>query len=115
MLADEALVTVQREWSGWRTAFVRVRDLQDIHWFQPIGAPRSLIHAYVRCADVVEGDLPHDCASTPPPHRLLVCVLKSHTTGVVYAEIAQCADKAWMSRGFQPPGNPVVAFLTNQG
>jgi hypothetical protein len=93
MPADEMLVIVQREWNGWRTAFVRVGDLQDIHWFQPIGAPTSLIHAYVHC-DAVEGDIPHDCGSTPPPHRLLVCVLKSHATPAAYAEVARSADAA---------------------
>jgi len=94
MSSDEMLVTVQREWNGWRTAFVRVGDLQEIHWFQPTGAPRSLIHAYVNCADLIDGEIPHDCESTPRPHRLLVCVLKSHTTVSAYTEIARSANQA---------------------
>ena len=88
----EALVAVQREWDGWRTAHVRMRHLENVHWFQPLRAHRPLIHAHVRCTDVVAGHIPHDCDLTPPPHRLLVCVLKTHTAPDVYAELARRAD-----------------------
>jgi hypothetical protein len=92
MPRDPALIRVQREWDGWRTAEVRLNDLQDVHWFQPAGAPRPLVHAYVSCDSVMSGDLPHDCHCTPAPHRLLVCVLKRHTTGRAYSEMVRRAD-----------------------
>ena len=92
MLPKDVLVTVQGEWNGWQTAFVPFCDLQDIHWFQPARAPRSLIHAYVPCTSLVEGDIPHDCNRSPAPHRLLVCVLRCHSTGPVYAELVRHAD-----------------------
>jgi hypothetical protein len=87
-----ALVVVQRAWSEWRTALVRVSDLEDVHWFRPAGAVRPLIHAYVWCDRVVSGRLSHDCAKSPCPHRVLVCLLKSHTTGYVFEELSRRAN-----------------------
>jgi hypothetical protein len=91
MFPHDVLVVVQGEWNGWRKAFVPLSDLQDIHWLQPKGAPKPLIHAHVPCTSVMEGDIPHDCQRTPAPHRLLVCVLKCHSTVPVYAELARRA------------------------
>jgi hypothetical protein len=90
---DPALIRVQREWNAWRTAEVRLNDLQDVHWFEPRGAPRPLVHAYMSCASIISGDVPHDCHRTPPPHRLLVCVLKRHTAAGAYSEIVRRADE----------------------
>jgi hypothetical protein len=87
-----ALVVVQRAWSEWRTALVRVSDLEDVHWFRPAGAVRPLIHAYVWCDRVVSGRLSHDCTKSPCPHRVLVCLLKSHTTGCVFEELSRRAN-----------------------
>lgn len=89
-----ALVVVQRAWSEWRTALVRVSDLEDVHWFRPAGAVRPLIHAYVWCDKVVSGRLSHDCSTPVTRHRVLVCLLKSHTTGNVFAELAHRANTA---------------------
>jgi hypothetical protein len=90
---DENLIRVQRDWDGWRTAEVRLGDLQNVHWFQPGRAPRLLVHGYISCADIVTGDLPHDCSLTEAPHRLFVCVLKSHTVPLAYGELARRADE----------------------
>lgn len=87
-------VAVQRNWNGWRTATVPVGALEDIHWHQPHGAPRALIHAYVSCSNVRSGDLEHECDRTSAPHRILVCVLKCHTPAKVFAELADRASAA---------------------
>jgi hypothetical protein len=89
---DATLIRVQREWNGWRSAQVRLDHLHDVHWFQPDRAPRQLVHGYVSCASIVDGDIPHECSLTQGPHRLLVCVLKRHTTPGAYAELARRAD-----------------------
>lgn len=91
---NRALVVVQRAWSEWRTALVRVSDLEDVPWFRPAGAVRPLIHAYVWCDKVVSGRLSHDCSTPATRHRVLVCLLKSHTTGNVFAELARRANTA---------------------
>ena len=92
--ADDTLIVVQTEWKGWRTATARLTDLEKVHWFQPSGAPRPLIHAYVRCTNLQSGDLSHDCQSASGPHELLVCVLKCHTSPSVFEELSRLASKA---------------------
>jgi hypothetical protein len=90
---DDILIPVQREWNGWRTAAVRLGDLQEVHWLQPGGALVPLIHGYVVCRSFVSGDLPHDCTLSPAPHRLLVCVLKKHIAPAAYHELSRRADR----------------------
>jgi hypothetical protein len=92
--ADDTRIVVQKDWNGWRTATARLADLENVHWFQPSGAPRPLIHAYVRCTNLQSGDLTHDCHSTSGPHPLLVCVLKSHTCPAVFEELSLRASSA---------------------
>ena len=89
---DDMLIRVLSEWNGWRNAEVRLGDLCDVHWFQPSRAPRPLVHGYMSCSNIITGDVPHDCDRTSAPHRLLVCILKSHTIPVVYAALARRAD-----------------------
>ena len=90
--AEEMLVCVQREWDGWQTAEVLLRDLQNIHWFRPDRAPRPLVHGYVSCSSITGGTLPHKCDGTEGPHTLLVCVLKCHIAPSVYEEVTRRAD-----------------------
>jgi hypothetical protein len=87
------LIRVHREWHGWRSAEVPFGDLRDVHWFQPAGAPHSLIHAYVSCTALVTGDMSHDCDTKSAPHRLLVCVLKRHAIPSAYSALVRCADQ----------------------
>jgi len=90
---DDVLVRVQREWNGWQTAEVRLGDLENIHWLQPPRAPRPLAHAYISCAKITSGVIPHNCEHDEGPHRLLVCVLKKHSIPSVYAEISRRASR----------------------
>jgi hypothetical protein len=89
---NDTLVRVHREWDGWRSAEVRIGDLEDVHWFQPSGAPHTLVHAFVPCRAATNGDIPHECDRSSAPHRLLVCVLKRHTVPTVYAGLARMAN-----------------------
>ena len=91
---DDAMVAVQSDWNGWRTAMVRFGDLQNVHWRQPPGAPRPLIHAIVSCDRFQPGELDHQCGLTGPPHRLLVCILKSHTALPIFEQLSARADSA---------------------
>jgi len=95
---SDALVVVQAGWTDWRTAMVRVRDLGDVHWSQPSGAPRPLIHAFVYCNTLIVGEIAHECHLTPQPHCLAVCVLKRHTSPSVFGELADRADDAGFIR-----------------
>jgi hypothetical protein len=89
---SKILIRVQAEWNGWKSAEIRLGDLEDVHWLQPDRASHAFIHGYVHCTQVVSGDLPHNCNPRSEPHRLLVCVLKRHTISTAYAELARRAD-----------------------
>jgi hypothetical protein len=84
------LMIVQQDWNGWRKAWAPVSALEDVHWYQPPGAPKPLVHGYVACAALVSGQLPHDCSSAP--HRLLVCVLRQHTGSAVFDALVERAN-----------------------
>jgi hypothetical protein len=90
---DRAIVPVYSAWNGWQPAHVRVVDLEDIHWAQPSGARLPLLHGSVRCDRLHSGRLPHCCEETTAPHRLLVCLLKSHTQAAVFAELSKRAGE----------------------
>jgi hypothetical protein len=91
--ADEDLrISVTTDWKDWRSTRVRVADLLDVHWHQPLGAPHPLVHAYIACSEIV-GDRPHICDATSTPHRVRVCVLKSHNIPSVYTALARRADQ----------------------
>ena len=89
---DDLLVRIHGEWKGWQSAEVRLGDLRDVHWHQPVTAPHQLVHAVVSCANIVTGEIPHECDRRSAPHDLLVCVLKRHALPTVYAELARRAD-----------------------
>jgi hypothetical protein len=91
MTTDDGLpIPVRCAWNSWQTAEVRLGDLQGIHWHQPTGAPRPLMHAYVDCTKI-HGQFGHDCRTTPAPHRLLVCVLKRHVAPPTYSQLVRLA------------------------
>jgi hypothetical protein len=89
---DQKAVVVRSEWHVWRTATVALDDLSDVHWAQPPGAPRPLIHAYVYCTAILSGVLTHDCRSTPAPHRLKVCILKCSNGQTLFEDLVRQAD-----------------------
>jgi hypothetical protein len=88
-----SLVVVQRDWTDWRTALAKLTDLEHVHWRQPSGARRPLIHAYVPCTALESGEMVHECDVRSAPHRLLVCVLKSHTAPEIFRELSRLADE----------------------
>jgi hypothetical protein len=91
-VCEGPLVVVQGEWNGWRTAVARLVDLEQVHWLQPKGAPRRLIHAYVPCTKLQSGDVAHECHERSAPHRLLVCILKCHTAHSIFEALSRAAD-----------------------
>jgi hypothetical protein len=88
------LVVVQGEWNGWRRATVRLTDLEDVHWWQPPGAYRPLIHAHVWCDRLLPAGALHGCDVDSAPHRLRVCVLKAHALTGTFAELSLRASTA---------------------
>jgi hypothetical protein len=84
---DEIIVTVRRQWNDWREARYRLRDIEGLHWTDVSGgvnarAPRALIHGYVWCNGMIDGELAHSCQHGEGPHRVLVCVVKKANKSV---------------------------------
>ena len=91
--SPDHLIAVQTLWNGWRTALVRVGDLENLHWFQPVGAPRALLHGELPCTALRSGSVPHQCDPSTRPHRLNVCVIKSHVTAAIFEALANLAGE----------------------
>lgn len=94
MEALETVVRVRSGWDSWQAADIGIDSLRGVHWRQPLGAPRPIIHASVDCTDTLARALPHDCSRADGAHRVLVCVLKHDCIGPVYRELAAMADAA---------------------
>jgi hypothetical protein len=93
MRADDDLrISVTADWKDWRSTRVRIADLGDVHWYQPVGAPHPLVHAYIACSEILV-DGTHVCDMAVTPHRVRVCVLKSHNIPSVYSVLARRADQ----------------------
>jgi hypothetical protein len=88
-MRDETTIRVHARWDAWESAELRLDDLEDLHWLQPVGAPRPLLHAYVSCARIESGSIPHECASENAPHRLLICIVKTHVPVLTYIELVR--------------------------
>jgi hypothetical protein len=93
-----SVVVVHRNWSDWRTETVTLADLEDIHWWQPPGAPRPLLHAYVWCHRVCSRKPLHDCNPLSAPHRLRLCILKAHVLPDTFDELMGRAVAAGRGR-----------------
>ena len=88
---DDQVICVQSTWNGWQTAMIRLGDVEDLHWWQPPGAPRPLAHGYIHSADILSGHITDLRESASSRH--LVCILKRHTASAVYAEIVRRSDQ----------------------
>jgi len=93
-IETDVVIRVHREWAGWQSAEIRLRDLEDVHWHRPAGAPHALIHGFVSSAMLTGGDISGDANPASTPVRTLVCVLKRHCTPTTFAQLARRADHA---------------------
>lgn len=104
---EDVLVRVHRSWDGWQQAEVKLGSLRNVHWFQPARAPHEMIHAVVSCADIISGEIPHECDGSSAPHDLHVCLVKRHFVPSAYAELVRRAITiAQSSRSRPNTGSP---------
>ncbi len=94
--ARDKLVVVRRQWNDYRTATYRLDNVWDPKWRTVSGgvnamAPQPFIHARVWCNQMIKGDLAHSCGHGPPPHEILVCVVKRDNEPDVFAELERMA------------------------
>jgi hypothetical protein len=74
-------VRIRRQWNDWRTAIVSLDSIDGLHWSSVSGgvqqrSPRPFLHAYVRCDQILEGELAHSCLHGTAPHRVKICIVK---------------------------------------
>lgn len=66
---------------------MRVRELEDIHWWRPVDTPRPPIHAFLSRRSAATGEL--SCNSgAKTTHRLQTCVPKPHVAACVFQKLA---------------------------
>jgi hypothetical protein len=84
---------VRPDWDdNTRTAKVPFYALRRPHWVQPPGSTQFFIYAYIRCDQILEGDLAHTCSGTEL-HVLRVCVLKDGNWKTFYKLLARVGRK----------------------
>src|SRR5262249_9594181 len=90
-------VIVRRRWNAADSAEVSVDSLWELHFRDEPGGmcralPRAFLFARVWCDKLPEGTLLHQCRQEPPPpHELLVCILRSDNTAALYERLSGAA------------------------
>src|SRR6266542_6853238 len=74
-------VRVRRQWNDPRVATYRLQDIEGIHWDMTSGgvqapAPQPVLHGYVSCQRMLEGEVVHSGTHGDCPHKIKVCVVK---------------------------------------
>jgi hypothetical protein len=98
---SSVVVPVRSAWNGWHKADAPVDSLEDVHWRQPAGAPKRLVHAYVMRRQILSGDIPQAGEGTDGQDRLLICVLKRDAPSAIYELLARRAST-------MPPAGPTA-------
>ena len=92
MLPEQGIIIrVHHEWNSWRYADVPLVALEDVHWFQPVGAPRPLVHAFVSSVSV---GIPQSIDHNENRRRSRVCVLREHALASVYQQLVRRSGPA---------------------
>jgi len=99
-LDGETVVHVRRHWSDYRIGSVRLKDLSGFHWSRTGGgeirglgsvAPRPFLHARMWCDRLVDGEISHSCRHGPPPHQVIVCIVKKDNQRQTYEAVKALA------------------------
>jgi hypothetical protein len=85
---------VRRRWNAAETAAVAVEALWQFHFRNDAGGVcRALPRAFVWCDHLDKGALGHVCRDGPPPHELLVCILRNDNPDPVYQRLLAMARR----------------------
>jgi hypothetical protein len=88
---DTRIVSVRRQPTDWRVALYDRAQVSSLHWSDVSGGvnvslTHPFVHGYVLCNAMISGELAHSCSHGPPPHSILVCLLKKDNPDI-WAEI----------------------------
>jgi hypothetical protein len=75
------ILSVRRQPTDWRAAQYDRAQVAGLHWRDVSGGvnaslPHPFVHGYVLCNAMISAELPHSCRHGPPPHSVLVSLLK---------------------------------------
>lgn len=78
----ESKVVARRRWNAPDSSEAPVDALWDFHFRNEAGGvcramPRAFLYAHVWCDHLTAGAFGHVCGADPPPHDLLVCILRN--------------------------------------
>lgn len=93
---DEEIVWVRRQPGDYRMAKYKVSDIKKLHWSDISGGVKAQLDqnylcCYVRCDELIDGNIAHSCAHGEGPHRIKVCVIKSDNSELLYKKLAELA------------------------
>jgi hypothetical protein len=87
MNTDTRVLNVRRQPADWRVAQYDRAHVSGLHWIDVSGGvsatlTHSFVHGYVLCNAMISGELAHSCRHGPPPHSVLVCLLKKDNPAI---------------------------------
>jgi hypothetical protein len=78
-------VWVRRQWNDWRHPQCKLSDISRLRWDSggvKQRTPRTFLHGYVFCDEMVSGELAHSCRRGSAPHCVKVCITKKGNEAV---------------------------------
>lgn len=86
------MVTVRRRWNVHEFMAIAQEILRDFHYRNDAGGvcramPRAFLCAHVWCDHLCKGAFGHVCRDGPPPHDLLVYILRSDNVASLYEDL----------------------------
>lgn len=85
-------IWVRPQWDIPARGRFHAADVRCPYWEWPRveGAVRAVLFGFVRCDQLVSGELWHDHAG-PGPHLVLVCMVRRDNPGPAYSRLAKMA------------------------
>jgi len=86
------MVKVRRRWTDHEAIELPAEVLWDLHYRNDAGGvcralPRAFLCAHVWCDQLPERAFGHTCAEDPPPHDLIVCILRHDNAPAMYESL----------------------------
>jgi hypothetical protein len=90
----ESIVVARRRWNAPESFEAPLSALWDFHYRNEAGGvcramPRAFLYAHVWCDHVSAGAFGHVCGAEPPPHDVLVCILRNDNAATYEALLSK--------------------------
>jgi len=97
-ISPDEKILVCRQPRDWRVIKVPFSALDDLHFRYESGgvgqvSSYPVLYARMWCSDIPDdAEFGHSCAHGPPPHEILVCILKNHNPSKLYRQLLAQLD-----------------------